>query len=221
MVPAVAGLVVLGLGAWSATYLLPPGDQVADSTPVATIPTTLVTPPTTTPGPEPTPTSDPPTATDPPTTAAPPESTAPPAPPAPSAPPGVDDRVLAFEQEVVALVNAERARAGCAALTEDARLTAAARAHSADMAARGYFSHTTPDGVEFHTRISNAGYSWSLVAENIARGQRDPAAVMNAWMNSDGHRRNILNCNLRHIGVGLAYDANNRPHWTQDFGSPR
>jgi uncharacterized protein YkwD len=129
--------------------------------------------------------------------------------------------VRAFEQEVVALVNAERAQAGCAALTEDDRLTAAARAHSTDMATRGYFSHTTPDGVEFHQRISAAGYSWSLVAENIALGQRDPAAVMNAWMSSDGHRRNILNCSLRHIGVGLAYDARNRPHWTQDFGTPR
>jgi uncharacterized protein YkwD len=58
------------------------------------------------------------------------------------------------------------------------------------------------------------------VAENIARGQRDPAAVMSSWMNSDGHRRNILNCRLRHIGVGLAYGSNNSPHWTQDFGTP-
>lgn len=129
--------------------------------------------------------------------------------------------MVAFEQEVVALVNAERATAGCAALTEDSRLTAAARAHSADMATRGFFDHTNPDGVTFDRRISDAGYSWSLAAENIAWGQRDPAAVMRSWMNSDGHRRNILNCRLRDIGVGLVYDANNRPYWTQDFGTPR
>ena len=87
------------------------------------------------------------------------------------------------------------------------------------MAARGYFDHTTPDGVTFDARITRAGYAWSLVAENIAAGQRDPAAVMASWMGSDGHRRNILNCRLQHIGVGLAYDGRGRPHWTQDFGA--
>src|SRR5690606_7451058 len=127
----------------------------------------------------------------------------------------------AYEQQVVALVNEQRSAAGCGALASDSRLTAAARAHSADMAARGYFAHTTPEGVTFAERITSAGYRWSYAAENIARGQRDPQAVMWSWMNSDGHRRNILNCALRHIGVGLAYDANNRPHWTQDFASPR
>ena len=120
----------------------------------------------------------------------------------------------------MALANAERATAGCPALTVDDRLATAARAHSADMAARDYFDHTTPEGITFDMRISNAGYAWSSAAENIAMGQRDPAAVMQAWMNSDGHRRNILNCGLRQIGVGLAY-AGNRPYWTQDFATPR
>ena len=64
--------------------------------------------------------------------------------------------------------------------------------HAQDMATRGYFDHTTPEGVTFDARITAAGYAWSRAAENIAAGQRDPAAVMAAWMDSAGHRRNIL-----------------------------
>jgi uncharacterized protein YkwD len=122
---------------------------------------------------------------------------------------------------VVALVNTERAKVGCPALTVDTRLVSAASRHSADMAARGYFSHTTPEGVTFSTRISNAGYRWSMAAENIAKGQPTPAAVMQAWMNSAGHRANILNCGYRNLGVGLAYDAGRTPVWTQEFGTTR
>jgi uncharacterized protein YkwD len=129
--------------------------------------------------------------------------------------------VAAYEAQVLVLVNQERANAGCPALTADTRLADAARGHSADMAARNYFDHTTPEGVTFSTRITNAGYVWSGAAENIASGQRDPAAVMKAWMNSPGHRANILNCSYRNLGVGLAYSANKTPYWTQDFGTPR
>jgi uncharacterized protein YkwD len=125
-----------------------------------------------------------------------------------------------YEAQVVTLVNQERAKAGCAALTADSRLTAAARGHSQDMAQRNYFDHNTPDGVTPWTRITNAGYRFSSAAENIAEGQPTPAAVMDAWMNSSGHRANILNCNLRNIGVGLAYNAKHTPYWTQDFGTP-
>jgi uncharacterized protein YkwD len=137
---------------------------------------------------------------------------------APSAP--VDNRITAFEAQVVALANQERVSADCPPLAADGRLAAAARAHSADMARRDYFDHDTPEGVDFATRITNAGYEWSAAAENIAAGQPDPAAVMAAWMSSEGHRHNILNCRLRDIGVGLAYGADNRPYWTQDFGAP-
>ena len=126
----------------------------------------------------------------------------------------------ALEAEVVRIVNTERAKAGCAALTADDRLTAAARGHSADMAARGYFSHTTPEGVAFSTRITNAGYRWSGAAENIAKGQRTPADVMTGWMNSAGHKANILNCGLKNIGVGVAADTNGSLVWTQNFASP-
>jgi uncharacterized protein YkwD len=126
------------------------------------------------------------------------------------------------EAQVVTLVNAERAKKpNCPALVVDDRLTAAARKHSADMAARNYFDHTTPEGVDFATRISREGYAWSSAGENIAKGQRDAKSVMDAWMNSDGHRANILNCGYKNIGVGLAYDAQRTPLWTQDFASPR
>jgi uncharacterized protein YkwD len=206
----VAAFSVLGLGAWSGTYLRPQDAATAGPAPVATIPSTISTPPL----------GSPPVTT----STAPPESPAPePPPPEPTTqpePPPVDSGVAAYEEQVVTLVNAERATAGCPGLTVDSRLATAARAHSADMAARGYFDHTTPDGVTFDQRIDDAGYSWSYVAENIAAGQQDPAAVMTSWMNSEGHRRNILNCALRNIGVGLAYNVNNRPYWTQDFGTP-
>ena len=75
------------------------------------------------------------------------------------------------------------------------------------MATNDYFSHTSQDGTSFATRITNAGYKWSGAAENIAKGQRTPADVMKAWMNSSGHRANILNCGLKDLGVGLAYQG--------------
>ena len=157
--------------------------------------------------------------TAPPTTPAAPATPSPPAPttaPPTSAPTGN----AALEAEVVKIVNAERATAGCPALTTDDRLIAAARGHSADMAARNYFSHTTPEGVAFSTRITSAGYRWSGAGENIAKGQRTAADVMTSWMNSAGHKANILNCGFRNIGVGVAADAQGSLVWTQDFASP-
>jgi uncharacterized protein YkwD len=122
--------------------------------------------------------------------------------------------------EVLRLVNVERAKAGCNALTTDSRLAAAAQAHSADMAANNYFSHTGRNGSDVSDRVEAAGYRWSAVGENIAKGQPTPAAVMQAWMNSSGHRANILHCRYRNIGIGLA-NAGRSPVWTQDFGTPR
>lgn len=124
------------------------------------------------------------------------------------------------EGAVLAIVNNERAKAGCKALTVDGRLAAAARKHSADMVARHYFSHTTPDGVSMAQRINNEGYRWSTIGENIAAGQPNATDVMKAWMNSPGHRANILNCKFQQIGIGVAFDGR-RPVWTQDFGTPR
>ncbi len=115
---------------------------------------------------------------------------------------------------VVQLVNDVRADHGCGAVTVDERIERAASKHSTDMAQRGYFSHDTPEGVGFAERIENEGYS-RPGAENIAKGYRTAEDVMAGWMNSDGHRANILNCDLTTIGVGL--DTNGWL-WTQDFG---
>ncbi|MFI7541402.1 CAP domain-containing protein [Actinoplanes sp. NPDC049599] len=204
----------------------------ATVTPGETAPPTLPTSPPASGGP--TPTSPSPGATTPGgTTPAEPQPTATPTtPPTPSTPAPASPTATkppttspptgnaALEAEVVKIVNTERATAGCAALTTDDRLIAAARGHSADMAARGYFSHTTPEGVEFSTRLTSAGYRWSGAGENIAKGQRTPADVMTSWMTSAGHKANILNCGFKNIGVGVAADAQGALVWTQDFASP-
>jgi uncharacterized protein YkwD len=116
------------------------------------------------------------------------------------------------EAQVVALVNAERAAAGCAPVVADAALADVARAHSADMRDRGFFSHVNPDQLDPFDRAAQAGLS--ARAENIAQGQPDAAAVMAAWMDSPGHRENILNCELTALGVGVAEGAGG-PWWTQ------
>jgi uncharacterized protein YkwD len=134
-------------------------------------------------------------------------------------PPTVPPAAAGPVAEVLRLVNVERATAGCRALTVDSRLARAANAHSADMAANNYFSHTGRNGSSVASRVEAAGYTWSRVGENIAKGQPTPAAVMQAWMNSSGHRANILNCSFRNIGIGLAY-AGRSPVWTQDFATP-
>jgi uncharacterized protein YkwD len=122
--------------------------------------------------------------------------------------------------EVLRIVNQKRAEAGCGPLTADNRLANAAQGHSADMAANDYFSHTSQNGNQMADRVDAAGYRWRSLGENIAKGQQTPQAVMEAWMNSSGHRANILNCGFRNIGVGLAFDGRS-PVWTQNFGTPR
>lgn len=122
------------------------------------------------------------------------------------------------ENTVIELANAARDKAGCAPLRFDTRLRTAARAHSTDMGVHDYFSHTSPNGDTFADRIEDAGYPHPG-AENIARGYETAAEVMDGWMNSEGHRANILNCGLRTIGVGVYYGAGG-PWWTQDFGWP-
>ncbi|MBO3746345.1 CAP domain-containing protein [Streptosporangiaceae bacterium NEAU-GS5] len=120
------------------------------------------------------------------------------------------------ENEVVRLTNAERAKAGCGPLTHDARLRKAALGHSADMSAQNYFDHTSKDGRSFADRIKATGYRFTAAGENIAKGYRTAADVVTGWMNSPGHRANILNCTYKDIGVG--YVAAGGPYWTQDFG---
>lgn len=122
----------------------------------------------------------------------------------------------AYEDQVVRLTNEARARVGCAPLRVDDRLRSVAHAHSYDMAARGYFGHNTPDGRTPWDRIRAAGYS-APAAENIARGQQTPQEVTRAWLNSEGHRKNMLDCDIKAIGVG-AHVRSGGPWWTQDFG---
>jgi uncharacterized protein YkwD len=86
------------------------------------------------------------------------------------------------------------------------------------MARSGVMSHTGPDGSTMSSRVDAAGYLWSTLGENIARGQSDAAAVMDAWMNSPGHRANILNCSFKEIGIGVHF-GDGGPWWTQDFGA--
>jgi uncharacterized protein YkwD len=122
--------------------------------------------------------------------------------------------------QVIALVNKERAKQGCRALTSNSRLTKAAQGHSSDMARRGFFDHTNPDGKDPGDRITAAGYRWSTYGENIAKGQPTPASVMKSWMNSPGHRANILNCRLTTVGIGVV-EGGGGPWWTQVFATPR
>jgi uncharacterized protein YkwD len=144
-------------------------------------------------------------------------TTSPPA-AAPSRRPAATTLVAEAEEAVIRLTNEARARAGCPAVRFDARLRTAARRHSMDMGLHDYFGHDSRDGDTFADRITDAGYP-RPGAENIARGYRTAAAVMDGWMDSAGHRANILNCGLRTIGVGM-YDGPGGPWWTQDFGWP-
>ncbi|MFI2345797.1 CAP domain-containing protein [Streptomyces sp. NPDC019443] len=124
------------------------------------------------------------------------------------------------EAQVLSLVNKERASAGCSPLTSNAKLTEAADDYSDVMARSGVMSHTGPDGSTMSSRVDAAGYLWSTLGENIARGQSDAAAVMDAWMNSPGHRANILNCSFKEIGIGVHF-GDGGPWWTQNFGASR
>ncbi|MHC3392136.1 CAP domain-containing protein [Streptomyces lavendulocolor] len=125
-------------------------------------------------------------------------------------------REAAAEAAVLTLVNAERAKVGCSPVQASRGLSALAGAYSRDMAERGFFSHTDPDGASPWDRAAKAGVE-GLAAENIARGQADAQAVMESWMNSDGHRANILNCDYTRLGVGVHF-AEGGPYWTQNFG---
>ncbi|MFF0741941.1 CAP domain-containing protein [Streptomyces sp. NPDC004111] len=117
---------------------------------------------------------------------------------------------------VLSLVNQERAKAGCSPVRPDTGLASLAAGFSRDMAARGFFDHTDPDGATPWDRAAKVGIK-NLGGENIARGQADAQAVMDAWMKSEGHRANILNCDYTTLGVGV-HMAEGGPWWTQDFG---
>ncbi len=137
-------------------------------------------------------------------------------------------------QQVIDLTNEQRQQHGCAALVFSLQLTAAANAHSQDMALHDLFSHTGSDGSTMVSRIVATGYSYSQLAENLAAGPATAEDVVSSWMNSPGHRANILNCDLHELGVGYYAQMDDqsdvrlyngqlggpyRYYWTQDFGS--
>ncbi len=123
---------------------------------------------------------------------------------------------------MLAFTNQARADNGCPALSLNDKLNVAADRHSEDMAVRGYFDHTSPEGEGPGVRVADAGYSGRGWGENIAQGYGSAAAVIEGWMNSPGHRANILNCEFSELGVGYGEGATrgNVPgiYWTQMFG---
>lgn len=125
-----------------------------------------------------------------------------------------------IESEVVRLVNVERAKAGLPALKENWQLSRIARYKSQDMINKNYFSHYSPTYGSPFDMIESFGIKFSAAGENIAMGQRTPQEVMNAWMNSPGHRSNILSPSYTEIGVGLAKDKSGKCYWTQMFIKP-
>ncbi|MEU1271175.1 CAP domain-containing protein [Streptomyces sp. NPDC005799] len=121
--------------------------------------------------------------------------------------------------QVVERTNRERAGAGLPPLAVDPVLTSAAQAHSADMMARAFYSHTSPEGRQPWDRAAAAGSTRRTIGENIACGQRSPAEVVDGWMHSPGHRANILKPDFTHIGVGFAGGGPKGTYWTQLFGA--
>jgi len=122
---------------------------------------------------------------------------------------------------VLELTNIERARVGLPALTVDAQLNEAAQFHSDDQARRNTLTHHGPNGESPGDRIEATGYRFRMWAENAAMGYRTAETVMRGWMNSSGHRANILRANVSDIGLGLAYTPSGTPYWTQVFAEPR
>ncbi len=120
--------------------------------------------------------------------------------------------VSSIEQEVVRLVNIERQKEGLSPLSIDTQLSKVARLKSEDMKNKGYFSHTSPTYGTPFDMLKQFNISYKTAGENIAKGQKSAEAVVNAWMNSEGHRRNILSKSFTHIGVG--HTSN---YWTQLF----
>jgi uncharacterized YkwD family protein/spore coat assembly protein SafA len=128
--------------------------------------------------------------------------------------PETEASVSSFEAEVIRLVNIERSKNGLSPLTHDWELSRVARYKSQDMKDKNYFSHTSPTYGSPFDMIKSFGISYRSAGENIAKGQTTPQMVVNAWMNSQGHRANILNKSYTHIGVGYVKSGN---YWTQMF----
>ena len=122
-----------------------------------------------------------------------------------------------YQQQVLDLVNAERTKRGISALTLDSNLSSVATKKSQDMVNKNYFDHTSPTYGSPFDMMKQFGISYRTAGENIAKGQKTPQEVVTAWMNSEGHRKNILNPNFTNLGVGIAKDSKGTTYWTQMF----
>jgi uncharacterized protein YkwD len=127
-----------------------------------------------------------------------------------------------FEAQVINLINQERTENGLPVFATSSTLSTAARGHSVDMACHNFASHTGSNGSFFGTRLTEAGFTFSLAAENIAAGYHSPFDVVKGWLDSPGHLSILLNPDLEFIGVGYAYypDSTYGDYWTADFGTP-
>lgn len=134
------------------------------------------------------------------------------------------------EAEALALINQQRAAAGCGPLVVNDSLTRAARRHAQAMADRDFFGHVGRDGSTMPGRLRRAGYDGRHMAENIAAGMDDPKELVQGWMTSPGHRKHILNCRYTETGIAMAEDPEDQPlrgkrfpftfYWVQEFGAP-
>lgn len=129
--------------------------------------------------------------------------------------PNVSNDIRTLETEVIRLVNVERAKVGRSALIENNKISNVARIKSQDFIKNNYFSHNSPTYGSPFDMLKSFGITYTAAGENIANGQRTAAEVMNSWMNSSGHRANILNSAYNQIGVGVARDKNGNLFWTQ------
>lgn len=145
-----------------------------------------------------------------------PANPAPATPAAPSAPAALGN----YEQQVVDLVNKERAAAGLPALKANTKLAAVAEKKAEDLRDKNYFDHQSPTYGSPFDMMKQFGITYTSAGENIAKGQRTPQEVMNGWMNSPGHRANILNSSYTEIGVGYVTDSNGTAYWVQHFIRP-
>lgn len=133
-------------------------------------------------------------------------------------------------ESVLTAVNAARAKAGCGPLRVSPSLAAAAKSHARAMAEQNFFAHAGKDGSRLTSRIARQGYSYQSAAENIAAGQTSAGEVVQSWLQSAGHRRNILDCGMTETGIAVVYQADDRPlsgsryplryYWVQVFADP-
>ncbi|MGL6342754.1 MAG: CAP domain-containing protein [Waterburya sp.] len=124
-----------------------------------------------------------------------------------------------FDQQILNLVNQERAKVGADPLRINAQLDQAADLHTQDQANMDKMTHTGSDGSSMGTRIQDAGYQYSTAGENVAAGYLDAEAVVAGWMGSEGHRANILNASFEDLGVGYGTSDDGTSYWTQNFGT--